>query len=996
MAQGPSSFHDWLEALGASKAPLSVRVDLVYAPPQDELTLARRTIGHVMADADVRGRLASLKVEPLVRASAIVLEEARKGKAPRAQREIALSVVEFLDVLDRAFGPTPSVLNNRGFAKSLVGDLAGADLDLAAARRLATNFLAPRVNEIAVLRAKGDFAKLERVAEEIGHSDPQNAEALRALLDAKVALRRPAADVRAVGERLHAAKGARPNDLLLLGSLAASDSRSDAAEAYFKELSAAAPANVEGQLRLAAVLLEQGKFAEAVAVYERLTELDGPKHEYMLAIAMIYDQMDRVQDAASAFEVALDRASARDQEVIEQAFEEFKQRRSEAAAKAPAPPLPLGPLPTEEEDLAPATDSSGVAVPPAQEPLDLAHDDFAPKAIGDAQFFGVGEKEVPVEGVIAAPLTEVHAPKVVPPELPAPEVSPRTAGGEPEAPEESAPPAGEEVPEEGFAVVLEVWQPPIVAAPEAPASPPGGGEPPAASAQSEPEPPEEERLAAALEGSTGGLEAPDDIMGTPAEPPAAAPVSSESPAKLPPRAPPAPEGAASPEEAPRESQAIVLAASEELARLPAPRPPPPPPFEPVVSGPPHEGAAPGRAGPVAHTLAPVVSAPAPADNPEADLQAELDALEAESTQSVPDVSPEPEPFKRPTFDVDGFMAALEAKAKPVFDHLYDGLMEARRKDGTEPASQSPTSAYESAPPTERPSVQIAPAEAEQPPAEAVAPAPVEAPPPAEAQSPPPPVPALLHEAARQAVERAGRQRPPPDPKILEAAKAQFKVGDDASAGGSLDAYLEGAPDDAEAWHLRGEVFERAGGDDQAIRAYWNAVKYDPAMKEAWNSLGVLLHIAGRFGEAASAFESAVKGAPDDRHLWHNLGSTYHELGRMNDAIDAFNRAIALEPTDKVSFNNKGTTLFEMSDYPGARACFERACAIDPKFEQALNNLGRALEKLEDKQGALKSFQAALELNTSSRTALKNMARVLRELGRGNEALAAESRLKALT
>jgi len=98
----------------------------------------------------------------------------------------------------------------------------------------------------------------------------------------------------------------------------------------------------------------------------------------------------------------------------------------------------------------------------------------------------------------------------------------------------------------------------------------------------------------------------------------------------------------------------------------------------------------------------------------------------------------------------------------------------------------------------------------------------------------------------------------------------------------------------------------------------------------------------------------------------------------------------------VSYNNKGTTLFEMGDFEGARACFERACAIDPKFEQALNNRGRALEKLEDREGALKSFQAALELNTSSRTALKNLARVLRQLGRGNEASAAESKLKALT
>ncbi|HKZ60464.1 MAG TPA: tetratricopeptide repeat protein [Candidatus Thermoplasmatota archaeon] len=985
MAKGPSSFHEWLEALGASKAPLSVRVDVPYTPPPDELTLARRTIGHVMADADVRGRLASFKVEPLVKAGAIVLEEARQGKAPKAQREIVGSVVEFFDVLDRAFGPTPTVLNNRGFAKSLVGDLAGADSDLAAARRLAGSFIAPRVNEIAVLRAKADFARLERVGEEISRSDPSNTEALRALLDAKVALRRPPSEVREVGEQLYGAKGARPNDLLLLGSLAASDSRSEDAERYLRELVAAAPHDIEGHVRLAAALLEVGNFVEAVAVYERLTELDGPKHEYLLAIALIYDQMDRVQDAASAFEFALDNASARDQEIIEQAFKEFQQRRA-AESRAPprekAPPAkgPAGPFAHEEADLGGAEGAKEAAKAPGELALDLTHDEFEPKAIGDAEVFGVGEKEIPIEG---------EAPAA--PAAPAP-TSPAAPAASAESAESLIP--SEEVPVEGVTTAPappEAYAPPTP--PESPAPAPAEGEPerPVSDAPGAAEAPEEERLAAALEGSTGGLESPDEILGAVEEPATRSPAPAEALPKPPPRAPPALPGAMAPEEAPRESEAIVPAPSEDLERLPAPAEAPPPEFTPVVSAPPPD-VTPARAEGAARTLAPVVSAPPPLEKSDEDLQAELDALAASSARPEVEEPVESEPFKRPAFDVDEFMAALEAKTKPVFDHLYDGMMEARRKEGPEAPAPAPTSAYESAPPTERPSVQVAPSAA---PEAVPSPGPQAAEPP-EAPPPPPPVPALFHEAARQAIEEAARARPQADPQLLAEAEAKFKAGDEEAARASLEAYLRGVPDDARAWHLKGELCERAGDDAAAIRSYWSAVKYDPSKKEAWNSLGVLLHIAGRFDEAASAFESAVAGAPDDRHLWHNLGSTYHELGRLKDAIDAFDRAIAVDPSDKVSYNNKGTTLFEMGDFEGARACFERACAIDPKFEQALNNRGRALEKLEDREGALKSFQAALELNTSSRTALKNLARVLRQLGRGNEASAAESKLKALT
>jgi len=968
------SFHEMLEALGASKAPLSVRLDVEYVPGPDELQLARRAIGHVMADAEVRGRLAALKVEPLVRAASIVLEDVKRAKAPRAQREVAESVCEYLDALDRAFGPLPSVLNNRGLARTLKGDAAGAAADFASARRLAPGFLAPRINEVALLRKKGDFALLEKVAEEIEAADPGNTEALRALLDAKAALRRPQGQVLPLALRLREANAARPSDLMLLGSLADAAGKPEEAERYLREYIALDPKEAEGHVRLATALLEQGKFADALGVYERLTEIDGPKHEYLLAIALVYDQMERVADAENAFEFALDHASARDQEIIERTFEEFRQRRAipqaptapaPAAQPAPPPPSPAprrvhsGPFAVEEADLA-LPGARGPAEPEGPPP-DLETDEFAPKTVGETEIFGISGKEEP----IFPNSPEALLPSPTEPEVPLPLAA--------EAP------------------------PPVAAEPAPPQPLPTAGAEPAQAA-SEVDDSRNERIARALEASESDAEAAAEIMGDePAVRPAlAADVFPQAPAAPPPPRP-RERDALTPEEAPPETQAIVVAISEAMVPKPA-EPAPPALPTPVVSAP-APSPPDGRPElPLVRAAGPVVSAPPPASEPVDDeLAAELEALASSASAPEAEAPSEPEPFRRPTFDVDHFMEALEAKTKPVFDHLYDGMMEARRRDG--PETQLTASLYESAPPTERPSVQAAPASqgSERPPAPSSQAAPafgVPAPP-SPVETPPPTMPALFREPAKQAILEAAAEATPHDASLLPRAEELVRDGNDPAAGEALDAYLRGAPDDARAWNLKGDILERAGDEGRAIASYRQAVKYDAGLREAWNNLGVLLHLGGRFEEAAQAFEAAVRAAPDDRHLWHNLGSTYHELGRLDNALSAFDRAIQIDPSDKVSHNNKGTTLFELGNFAEARASFDKAASLDPRFEQAFNNLGRTLERLDDREGAVKSFETALALNAASRTALKNLARVLRALGRAGDAAAAETRLSAL-
>ena len=894
-----------VEVLSRSKLPLSVRVDSEFHATAEEINVAQKTVSHVMTDADVRGRLSSLKVEPLVRASGVLLETCRQGKGDKPDADVAEAVIEYLDVIEKAFGAVPSVLNNRGFARALLGDRARAHADYEAARRVAPAFIAPRVNELELLRASADHKRLEAAAADILKTDKANRAALRALLEAKMAQRRPNAEILAAASALRESGGASPDDLMLLGSLCVQEGQAENALAAFRELIDKDPTSTEARQRAAAACLQGADYAGAAQFYEDLIKVDAPKSEYYLALALIHDQLDRPDQARRAFDEALQRATDHEREIVGEALREFTQRRDlspvpEGPVVALAP-LPTGPLPTEEEmpEMAKEHEPSGAD---PLEPLDFSRDSFEPKLIGDVDMVGMAEEEVPLESaeVSAAPPAAAAPPPVeapAPAETPAPQPEPVSAA--PPAEPLAEPPAAEALPLAPFV-------------PTAPVD-----------------------LAQALGASISEVESGDEIMGAEDTPPIPAPAAPEAT-----RAPPAVE------EPPARKILPVVSARPPLLLLP------PPPEEPAP----------------------------PPEVPDEGLEHELEALSAAEAQGA-EAATEAEPFRRPTFDVDVFMGDLERKTKDAFDHLYDGMLEARRKDGAEGAAPEAATpgAYASAPPMESlPSVPSA------------------VPPPA-SPAPAPPMPLLLQEQAQQAARGPAPAPPrePADADLLGRASKLATEGDDRAAQAAVEEYLGAHPQDAHAWNLKGDLVERAADEEQALACYSNAVKYDPALKEAWNNLGVLLHLLGRFEESARALEAGTKVDSGDRHLWHNLGSTYHEMGRLDDAIEAFDHAIVADPKDKVSLNNRGTTLYEKGDFALAREAFERAIAIDPRFEQAHNNLGRAFERLGDQDHALASFGRASELNPRSLTALRNLRRVQVALGRPSEAAQTQSRLKEL-
>lgn len=98
-------------------------------------------------------------------------------------------------------------------------------------------------------------------------------------------------------------------------------------------------------------------------------------------------------------------------------------------------------------------------------------------------------------------------------------------------------------------------------------------------------------------------------------------------------------------------------------------------------------------------------------------------------------------------------------------------------------------------------------------------------------------------------------------------------------------------------------------DEDAIRAYRNAIELDPGHSDAHLNLGRLLHEAGRVTEAEAHYREAVEADPQSARAFYNLGVALEDRGLKPGAIEAYEAALRLDADLAVAHFNL-SRLFE--------------------------------------------------------------------------------------
>ncbi|MBZ5790256.1 sulfotransferase [Burkholderia contaminans] len=87
---------------------------------------------------------------------------------------------------------------------------------------------------------------------------------------------------------------------------------------------------------------------------------------------------------------------------------------------------------------------------------------------------------------------------------------------------------------------------------------------------------------------------------------------------------------------------------------------------------------------------------------------------------------------------------------------------------------------------------------------------------------------------------------------------------------SAQAALAQAPDNAQAWHRLGMVWEEDHAYEAAVDCYRRATELDPHADGSYNNLGNCLNVLGRLDDAQAAWRTAIELEPHSASYYRNL------------------------------------------------------------------------------------------------------------------------------
>ena len=203
------------------------------------------------------------------------------------------------------------------------------------------------------------------------------------------------------------------------------------------------------------------------------------------------------------------------------------------------------------------------------------------------------------------------------------------------------------------------------------------------------------------------------------------------------------------------------------------------------------------------------------------------------------------------------------------------------------------------------------------------------------------------------------------------------------------------PREAEFYFVLGDAWRSGGKTREAVAAYEQAARLNPASARGLRALAKALEDSGDSTRSADLLKKALDFAPGDPESWYQSGVLDDHAGRAAEAIRKIEKAIALDP----SLPEKSRRLAEILTIAGeperARAAVREALRIDPYDDDAWDLPGRILSEKGETAEALYDFERAIRLRPASATHLYDYALALVRADRFDEAQArAEAALRA--
>jgi len=175
------------------------------------------------------------------------------------------------------------------------------------------------------------------------------------------------------------------------------------------------------------------------------------------------------------------------------------------------------------------------------------------------------------------------------------------------------------------------------------------------------------------------------------------------------------------------------------------------------------------------------------------------------------------------------------------------------------------------------------------------------------------------------------------------------------------AALYAAPEMGNGWVALGQALKAGGRNDDAERAYRQAIHLDGMNSLARMGLGELKIATGRAQEAAGEFELALKRDPGLVGAELGMGNALAVMGRNEEALKSYERALGLRPGLPEGEFALGFVLARLGRVKEAERRYRRALVLRPDFAAAWLNLGSLLREQGRETYAEAALRRAVEL-----------------------------------
>ena len=187
------------------------------------------------------------------------------------------------------------------------------------------------------------------------------------------------------------------------------------------------------------------------------------------------------------------------------------------------------------------------------------------------------------------------------------------------------------------------------------------------------------------------------------------------------------------------------------------------------------------------------------------------------------------------------------------------------------------------------------------------------------------------------------------------------------------------PNSTDATMLMGNVLERHGDADEAVKFMRKVLKLNPKRPDVYKSIGWFEMQKGQYEKAIANWRKALEIKPQIPDMHNSIALALLGLGKQKEAIEELKKDIQISPRSAFNYFMLGQVYLQLKDYEKARKSYEKAIALQPNYTNAYHGLFTVCIRLKEKNKAREYMAIFRKLKAEDMKHLKDRNKVFDDL-----------------